>query len=109
MAMPCSFDDGNPSVIVVTNLENGDTVSWCANCVLPYYISMVEALQASQPESDTTVASPEASGWDGPPALDVYPAGDPRNDEPVTTEGQAPVSPKATRKRAPRKVVTTSS
>lgn len=109
MAYPCSSDDGNASVIVVTNLENGDTLSWCADCLLPFYVAMVEALTPSQPEDTSGTASIEASGWDGPPALDVYPAGDPRNDEQVATQGQAKPRAATSRKRAPRKAVTASS
>lgn len=45
MAQPmmCDTEDGNPAVLLVTNLETGDANAWCPQCVPDFIRQMAQA------------------------------------------------------------------
>lgn len=104
--MPYQCDtegDESPASLLITNLDSGDTVALCAQCVHPWMQAMATATEPEPEPAEPEPSISHRSGWDGPAALDVYPEGDPRNepDHPDNVIGQNGKQPP--RKRAPRK------
>lgn len=47
MAYMCDSEDGNPADVLVSNLNNGDTLALCANCFPAYVRSLADAMEAA--------------------------------------------------------------
>ncbi len=104
MPYQCDSEDGNKAVLLVTDLSDGSVLAFCPYCVHPYFSAMAEATAPEPAAVDLEPEAQEGSGWDGPPALDVYPPGDPRNADPAPTPEVNDGAKGQPRKRAPRKV-----
>lgn len=67
MAYPCDSDDGNAAVMLITNLENGDTFACCGEC-FPTWVRTVADQLAPAPAvidaplpDDSQAPPPEAA------------------------------------------------
>ncbi|SRR6266567_49515 len=44
MGYQCAADDGNQAFVLLTNLDNGDTVAWCQEHYGPFLVSALESM-----------------------------------------------------------------
>lgn len=49
----CDFDDGEPAILLVTNIGNGDTQGICVGHVLPWTVTMAEQFGGMVPDPET--------------------------------------------------------
>lgn len=61
-AILCDTGDEQPAVFMGTLLESGDTSKVCANCIVPYFVTMLGELTGADPDAILSVVSGDFGG-----------------------------------------------
>ena len=66
-AQPISCDngDGNLAALLVTNLDNGDTLAYCGACVPTWARTLADVLDPPQPANGADISGANDPGDDG--------------------------------------------
>jgi hypothetical protein len=74
MAYPCDAEDGNAAVMLITNLENGDTFAACGQCFPVWVAAAAEQFTSTRGEPDGPApddGQDQTAGRDGTPVPDM--------------------------------------
>lgn len=81
MAYPCDSEDGNAAVMLITNLDNGDTFACCGRCFPVWVASAAQQFAAARDVVDVPLPpdgqDPAGTGQAEPSPADPDPAPDP--------------------------------
>lgn len=85
--LPCDNHPGTPAAMLITNLDNGDTLTLCAPCIGEWAVMLVGAFNA--PETDDTTATEAAEEAGQPEVAAATPDPEPKSEPPPPGAVQA--------------------